>query len=61
MTNTEIVEVLHEIDSLLAYLREYSLRDPMTLDNRLSEVQKDLRKIINALHEEDKQQQTQDQ
>ena len=55
MTTPEILEVLRSIDSLLAYLREYSLRDPMTLDNRLSEVQKDLRKIINALQTDQKE------
>ena len=57
MTTAEILEALHSIERDLSINREFYITSTWQLEGNLCDIQKRVRKLINALHEEDKQQQ----
>ena len=56
MTTPDLLEKLHWIENQLSVSREFYITSPMQLEGILSDTQVAVRKLINALHEEDKQQ-----
>lgn len=57
MTTPELLDVLNSIHEDLAINREYYINSPWQLEGNLCDTQKKVRKLINALQEEETEQQ----